>query len=290
MFGISRTTLTLLAAALLVGCQAQATSQISVTPGGSGTKTDAKKPTIAPTRSVDLFVTAPASLVAAGAGNIVGEDASGLASTNGLSLVAAGGGNIVAAGGGNIVAAGGGNLLARVPSFRLQATSFDSFKAVENAVVSFRALTPEGKLIAKIAAKTDAKGNIKFAAVQDTTIMAVAKFKLGGKVYELAAPIAKGDQGEPTMVDPINTFIAGRIRAILKDNGITEDAPLLLKDLKEVWDHFNEAGVAMTPDDLKENASLADLDAFYKAKLPLLSAEGQAAVKAYMGKIAALKK
>lgn len=296
MFGFTRNTLTLLAVAALVGCQAQAAGQISLTPKVTDKgKTDAKKPAEPALRAVELFVFAPASMVAAGGGNIVGEDASGLAASNGLSLVAAGAGNIVAAGAGNIVAAGGGNiiaagagnLLARTPSFRVQAAAVDSFKAVEQAVVTFKTLSPEGTLISKVAATTDAKGYLKFAAVQDSTVMAVAKFKLNGKVYELAAPVAKGAQSAATMVDPINTFIAGRIRAILRDNGIKDDAPLVLEDLKMVWDHFNKAGITMSPDDLKENASLADLDAFYKAKVPLLPAEGQAAVKAYMSKIAA---
>ncbi len=287
MFGFTRNALTLLAMAALVGCQAQGAGQITLSSKTTDKKIDAKKPGEPALRAVELFVNAPASLVAAGAGNILAEDANGLASTNGLSLVAAGAGNIVAAGGGNIVAAGGGNLLARTPSFRVQAAAVDTFKAVEKAVVTFKTLSPEGTLISKVAATTDAKGYIKFAAVQDTTVMAVAKFKLNGKVYELAAPVAKGTQTAPTMVDPINTFVAGRIRTILKENGIKVDAPLVLEDLKQVWDHFNEAGVTMTADELKENASLEDLDAFYKKYLPQLSAEGQAAVKAYMGKIAA---
>ena len=287
MFGRTRNALSLLAIAALVGCQAQAGGVISVTPK-TGDKADAKKPDVA-VRAVELFVKAPAGLVAAGAGNIVSDDARGIAEADGLSLVAAGAGNLVAAGGGNIVAAGGGNLLAKTPSFRVQATAEETFLGVEKAVVTFKTLTPEGVLIAKKYAETDSKGYLKFAAVQDTTVMAVAKFKLNGKTYEMTAPIAKGAQTAATMVDPINTFVAGRIRMILKDNGITADAPLVLQDLKEVWDHFNEAGIAMGPDELKENASLADLDAFYKAKLPLLSAEGQAKVKEYMGKIAAAK-
>ena len=289
MLGLNRIAVSLLTVAALVGCQAQAGGVISViSKPGAGGKTDTKKPAIA-VRAIELFVTAPASLVAAGAGNIVAEDPSGLVAAGGLNLVAAGAGNIVAAGAGNIVAAGAGNLLARTPTFRVQSTAFDNFKAVEKAVVTFKTLTPEGELISKSAATTDAKGFVKFEAVQDTTIMAVATFSLDGKVYELTGPVAKGKQTAPTMVDPINTFVAGRIRAILKENGI-DDAPLVLDELKAVWDHFNEAGIAMAPEDLKEGASLADLDAFYKAKVPLLSAEGQAKVKEYMGKIAAAGK
>lgn len=287
MFGHARNFLSLIAAAALIGCQAQAAGVITINPkAGDKDKADAKKPAIS-VRAIEVIVNAPASLVAAGAGNIVGDDPSSLIAAGGLNLVAAGAGNIVAAGAGNIVAAGAGNLLAKAPTFRVQAAATESFKLVENAVITFKTLTPEGELISKTAAKTDAKGYVKFSAVQNTTVMAVAKFTLAGKVYELAAPIARGEQPGATYIDPINTFVAGRIRAILKDNGIKDDAPLVVDDLKEVWGHFNDAGVTMSPDDLKENASLADLDAFYKAKVGLLSAEGQAAVKAYMGKIAA---
>lgn len=271
----------------LTACTANAGGTISVTPStGSGTSPKASTAPFPVGRKVQFEVLAPASLVAAGGGNIINSDVSGLVAAGGGNLVAAGGGNLVAAGGGNLVAAGGGNLLARTPSFRLQATAADEFKPVEKAVVMFKALTPAGELVDKTAGVTDAMGLISFSGVADRALVAVAVFKVDGKIYELAAPVAKGDQDEATMIDPINTFVAARIRTILLNNKLT-NAEVALADLKMVWDHFNDAKVTPDTTALVQGTTLADLNKFYEDNIGKLPQAGQDAVKAYMKKIAA---
>lgn len=89
------------------------------------------------------------------------------------------------------------------------------------------------------------------------------------------------------LIDPINTIVAARIRAILKANGRTNPA-LVFTDLKAVWTAVNESGATVDLAMLESAKTLDELDAFYTSLVAQIKDEAkQKVITDYMAKIRA---
>lgn len=175
-------------------------------------------------------------------------------------VVAAGGGNVVAAGGGNVVAAGGLN-------FRIQG-SVSTYTPVQKAFVYLED-TLTGKAVGD-GYTTDENGAIQLKKVPDNAqaLSAIARFKLNGKDYRMAVPLALGAFDKPVYADPINTVVEGRVRQILRENG--KASALSFQQLKDVWTVFNDADVNVDLAALENGKTLDDLFTFYNGLLDQL--------------------
>jgi hypothetical protein len=224
-----------------------------------------KSPT---TNSGDLTIKEAAAKVRALTVIVNGPNA--LANLNGkiqsesvANVVAAGGGNVIAAGGGNVIAAGGLN-------FRVQG-SITTYTPVQKAFVYIEdALT--GKAVGN-GYMTDDNGSIQLKSVPDSqqVLSAIARFKLNGKDYRMAVPLAFGGMDKPVYADPINTVVEGRVRQILRDNGKAN--ALSFQMLKDVWSVFNDADVNVDLSALENGKTLDDLFTFYNGLLDQLKSQ-----------------
>jgi hypothetical protein len=248
---------------------------LTVTPKVTGPTTPAA------TRAVALAVLAPGSLAKTGT-TVVNEDPAGLIAAGGLNLISNTSTPLIAAGGLNLAP----TVDALTPRFALRATGTE-VKPVQKAVVTFHEYTADGKALTPLAAQTDAEGKIVLKAVAaDRPLEARAVFKVGGETYRMASAIPAGDLGGMTTVlDPINTIVAARIRAILKANGKTNPA-LVFGDLKNVWQAVNDSGVAVDLAMLRSGATLEELDAFYQKLVDQMTDPAQKKIVTdYMKKI-----
>jgi hypothetical protein len=235
----------------------------------------------AATREVALTVLAPASLAKTGS-TVVNEDPAGLIAAGGLNLISNTSVPLIAAGGLNLAP----TVEALAPRFGLQATGTE-VKPVAKAVITFHEFTADGRALTALAAQTDAEGKIVLKAVAgERPLEARAVFKIDGETYRLSAAVAAGNLGGmPTILDPINTIVAARIRAILKASGKTNPA-LVAQDLKAVWQAVNDSGVPVDLAMIRSGASLEDLDAFYQKLVSQMTDEAQKKVVTdYMKKI-----
>ncbi|MEB3330077.1 MAG: hypothetical protein VKQ33_12670 [Candidatus Sericytochromatia bacterium] len=109
---------------------------------------------------------------------------------------------------------------------------------------------------------------------------------MDGETYRLTSAIpAENLDGMTVVLDPINTIVAARIRAILKANGKTSPA-LVFRDLKNVWAAVDESGVAVDLTMLRSGATLEELDAFYQQLVDQMTDEAKKKVVTdYMKKI-----
>ncbi|MEB3222510.1 MAG: hypothetical protein VKS61_10570 [Candidatus Sericytochromatia bacterium] len=263
-----------------------ASSQLSVIPKAASAKpSPAAKASPAPpavaTREVALSVLAPSSLAKSGS-TVVNQDPNGLIAAGGLNLISNTSVPLIAAGGLNLAP----TIDALGPRFGLLAGE-NADKPVEKAIVTFREFTLDGRALTSQAAQTDAQGKVVLkAVVADRPLEAQAVFKIDGETYRVSAAIPAGDLGGMTTVlDPINTVVAARIRAILKANGKTNPA-LVFADLKNVWQVVYDAGVTVDLEMLRSGTKLEDLDAFYAKLVAQITDEAKKKVITdYMKKI-----
>ncbi|GEM_PF-4048665 len=225
-------------------------------------------------RTVAFQVYAPS--VQASNGKLVNEDPQGLLSEAGLTLIAQGGGNLIGSNGGALIAQGGGN-------YRVQATP-ERLARVERAIVYLSKLNGDRLKLAGIA---DADGSHRLSDVPDgEDLIAVAEYRLKGKSYRLQAAVPQGDlSGAPVYLDPINTFVATRIKAIYQQNG-KKLTPLSAAKLKDAWTAFYEAGIDVEPELLENSRNFADLIAFYARSLVRINrADARKKVEDFMAEL-----
>jgi hypothetical protein len=253
-----------------------ASPQATPTAALSPTATATVSPAL--TRTIAFQVYAPS--IQASNGTLINEDPQGLLSESGLNLIAQGGGNLIGSNGGTLVTQGGGN-------YRLLATP-EGLARVNKAIVSLTNLNGDRLNLAGIAG---ADGSKQLANVPDgEDLIAVAQYRIKGKTYRLQAAVPQGDlSGFTVFIDPINTFVASRIRAIYQQNG-KKLTPLSAARLKYAWDAFYEAKIDVDPDLLENSRSFDDLLTFYARSLVRINkAEDRKKVEDFMAELSAQK-
>jgi hypothetical protein len=260
----------------IAGCTAAGTE-------GSNISLKQVSPAVA-TRTIKMHVAGPLEL--ATQGSLISDKGNAILTDAGAGILTDAGAGVVSAGGSNVISAGGAN-------FRVAAASVDSFVSVGKADVQLFSM--DGKPVGK-AFETAADGTVEVKAKDGKPLLAVAMFKVNGKVYRLRTNLATGKLAETASVeiDPINTMVEARIRQLVG----TKDTitPMTFDKLKRVWMICNSAGITVAPADLEADVapatSLERLNKVWSDAIAskVTSQAEKDEIKAFMAEIEAIAK